>query len=297
MLELNAAGSGLVYSTFLGGSGREFFAALALDPTGAVYVVGQTSSPDFPTTAGAYDRTFGGSLSPEVKDGFVTKLDPTGSTLLWSTYLGGSGNDAASDVAIGPGGDPVVAGYTSSADFPTTAGAYDSTLGSPPDAFVARLDRATSALVYSTLLGGSGLDAALGVAADVRGSVYLAGLTGSADFPATTGSFDPTFNGGTFDVFVARLDITPAGRIDALVDLVGALRDAGVLNGGQANSLLVKLEDAIARVDEGRPDKAIKSLQAFVHEVEALVKAGTLTAAEAQPLLDGANEVIALLGG
>src|SRR5262249_38184286 len=127
----------LVYSTFLGGSSGAGAFAIALDTAGSIYVAGQTSSADFPTTAGAFDRSFNGE-----RDGFVTKFDAAG-TLAYSTYLGGSGDDAANAVAVDASGNAYMTGYTLSPDFPTTVGAFDrsANLGDY-EAFVTKLDSA-----------------------------------------------------------------------------------------------------------------------------------------------------------
>jgi hypothetical protein len=126
---------GLVYSTFLGGSSQDSAGALALDATGSAVVSGVTISSDFPTTPGAYDTTFDGN-----SDAFVAKLDPSGSTLLYSTFLGGSESDQAYALGLDATGAAVVSGETFSADFPTTPGASDTTHNGGFDAFVAKLE-------------------------------------------------------------------------------------------------------------------------------------------------------------
>jgi hypothetical protein len=132
--KLNPAGTALVYSTYLGGSGEDGVNAIALDATGAAYVTGSTSSANFPTTPGAPQPTFGGT-----EDGFVAKLSPAGTALVYSTYLGGTGSEASSAIALDPTGAAWVAGQTRSADFPTTPGALQRTLRGFQNAFVAKL--------------------------------------------------------------------------------------------------------------------------------------------------------------
>ncbi len=208
--KLNASGSSLIYSTFLGGSSSysyDYAFGVAVDAAGNAYVAGSTGSADFPTTTGALDTTFNGGSS--WGDAFVAKLNPTGSGLVYSTYLGGSSDDRGYGLALDAAGDAYVTGYTKSSAFPTTAGALDTTLGGTEDAFVAKLNAAGSSLIYSTYLGGSNVDWAPGIAADAVGSVYLIGNTASSDFPTTAGAFDPTYNGGTRDAFVAKLSIPP----------------------------------------------------------------------------------------
>jgi hypothetical protein len=142
---------GLAYSTFLGGSGLDG-GAIAVDAAGNAYLAGQTSSADFPTSAGVLDAGLSGNY-----DSFVAKLNPAGSALLYSTFLGGSSNDAANGIRLDASGDAYLTGSTISADFPTSPGAFDTSYNGGTDAFVAKLNPAGSALLYSTLLGGSGL--------------------------------------------------------------------------------------------------------------------------------------------
>jgi len=204
--KLNPAGSGLVYSTYLGGSGGEGDIVVAVDSAGAAYVTGATQSADFPTTAGAFDTTFNGGA----RDAFVTKLNPLGSGPAYSTYLGGSGGDGGLGVAVDSLGAAYVTGSTDSANYPTTAGAFDTTFNGSSDAFVTKLNPAgSSPLLYSTYLGGTGPDAGHGVAVDSAGAAYVTGATQSGDFPTTAGAFDTTFNGGQEDAFVTKLN--PAG--------------------------------------------------------------------------------------
>jgi hypothetical protein len=200
---------GLLYSTYLGGSGDDVGLGIAVDGAGNAYVTGLTGSADFPTAAGAFDTTFnGGDL-----DAFVTKLGPSGSApLLYSTYLGGSGDELGVGIALDGAGNAYAAGLTGSADFPTSAGAFDTTFnGGFSDAFVTKLGPSGSApLLYSTYLGGSGSDVGAAIAVDAAGNAYATGLTGSADFPTSAGAFDTTANGG-LDAFVTKLATQPAG--------------------------------------------------------------------------------------
>src|SRR5262249_50593215 len=150
-----------------------------------------TYSADFPTTSGAYDTTFNGF----VKDAVVAKLDPSGSTLVWSTFLGGSGDDWAFALALDATGAVTVGGGTGSSDFPTTPGADDTTSNGGGDAFVAKLDASGSTLVWSTFLGGSSSDYTEALALDASGAVVVVGATYSSDFPTTPGAYDTTSNG------------------------------------------------------------------------------------------------------
>jgi hypothetical protein len=214
----------LEWSTYLGGGvagdGNDSAAGIALDDLGAVYVTGATYAMDFPTTAGAYDT----SLDESGTDVFVSKLTADGSALAFSTLLGGSGEDRSVGLAVDDAGQAYVTGNTSDAatDFPTTSGAFDTTLDGANDVFVTKLDSTGGALLYSTLVGGSGGDLtgdrAGGVALDDDGHAYVTGFTHTPDFPTTAGAFD-TVRDGISDVFVIKLD--PAGSALVYGTLLG----------------------------------------------------------------------------
>jgi len=228
--KLDPAGSALVYSTYLGGSsipiGGSFFKqsiSIAVDGAGNAHVAGTTTSNTFPTTPGAFQPAFGGSLA----DAYVTKLDATGSALLYSTYLGGGGFEAAWGIALDGAGSAYVTGFTTSADFPTTATPFDSTLAGGSDAFVTKLNAIGSALLYSTYLGGSGDDQGSGIAVDTAGNAFVTGSTNSLDFPLTTGAFQTTFGGGVTDTFVTKLNASGSALLYSTY-LGGTSNDDGV---------------------------------------------------------------------
>lgn len=207
--KVNASGTGFVYSTFIGGTNFDAGFSIRVDTVGDVYVQGRTSSVDFPTTPGAYDTTFNGD-GFDLGDVFVAKLNANGSALVYSTYLGGTASDHAQALAIDREGSAYVAGDTESPDFPTTPGAHDLTLDGGRDAFLTKLNSIGSALVYSSYLGGGGaLDVASANAVDASGTMYVTGITASADFPTSAGAYDRSFNGGSLDVFIVKLN--PAG--------------------------------------------------------------------------------------
>jgi len=193
--KLNAGGSGFAYSTYLGGSGPDRGNAIAIDSAGNAYIVGSTSSGNFPTLAPLQTNNQGGG------DAFVTKLNATGSALVYSTYLGGSAADTANDVALDAAGEAFVVGSTASGNFPTVS-ALQSTLRGPGDAFVAKLDSAGTALVYSTYLGGSAADVGDSIAVDGANEAFVTGYTSSIDFP--TASPIQANNAGKEDVFVTK---------------------------------------------------------------------------------------------
>ncbi len=195
--KLNATGSVIVYSTYLGGAGDDRANAIAVDAAGNAYVAGLTGSANFPT-AGPLQQSRHGTT-----DAFVAKLSPAGSALVYSTYLGGSGDETAYGIGVDGAGNAYVTGFTGSTNFPT-AGPVQASNGGGYDAFVAKLNAAGSALVYSTYLGGTGDDEAHAVAVDAAGNAYVTGFTASANFP-TVGPNQAT-NGGGEDAFVAKLN-------------------------------------------------------------------------------------------
>jgi hypothetical protein len=197
--KLNAAGNALVYSTFLGGSGDEAGKGIAVDGAGNAYVTGFTSSTDFPTT-NPLQATSGGGVYGE--DAFVAKLNATGNALVYSTYLGGSGDDFGDGIAVDGAGNAYVTGSTDSTDFPT-ANPLQATCAGVSDAFVTKLNAAGNALVYSTYLGGSDGDGGDGIAVDGAGNAYVTGFTSSTDFP-TANPLQATY-AGVSDVFVTKV--------------------------------------------------------------------------------------------
>jgi hypothetical protein len=204
--KLNPTGSGLLYSTRFGGSADTVASGIAIDALGNAYVTGHTSSSDFPTTPGAFQRTCGGcNVAAFLGDAFITKFNPAASALIYSTYLGGSGDDRGSGIALDASGNAYVSGVTVSHNFPTTAGAFQTAFGGGvSDAFFSKLNAAGSALVYSTYLGGSDIDNSNGIAVDASGSAYVGGYSFSSNFPTTPGAFQTTFGGGSQDTFVSK---------------------------------------------------------------------------------------------
>jgi len=256
--KLNATGSALVYSTYLGGGKEDDSGGIAVDAMGDVYVTGHTYSSNFPTTPGAFAPTFGRSSS----DAFVTKLNATGSALVYSTYLSGSdGNESyGGGIAVDATGDAYVTGSTSSSDFPTTPGALETTYHGGylsfggGDAFVTKLNATGSALVYSTYLGGGKEDDGHGIAVDAMGDAYITGSTDSSDFPTTPGAFETTDPGGvsftTFTAFVTKFDVRDTtGANGSLANEISRLRieTDGLLTGN--NGLAVAAGNAASDGD------------------------------------------------
>jgi len=189
----------LNFSTYLGGSLGDQGTGIAVDPEGNAYVTGTTSSTNFPMV-NSWPSSVGGGV-----DVFVTKLNAAGSAVIYSTCLGGTGTDLSAGIKVDASGHAYVVGSTDSTNFPVTAGAFDNTPNGSYDVFVAKLSADGSALIYSTLLGGTGGDSGRGLALDAAGSVYVTGGTASnrKPFPTTVGAFDTTRHFSN-DVFVAK---------------------------------------------------------------------------------------------
>jgi uncharacterized protein (TIGR03437 family) len=213
--KLNAAGSALLYSTFLGGEGEEFGNDVAVDAEGSAYVTGETSSVLFPTTPGAFDSTCGTDGACNlfdfglfVPDGYVSKLDPSGFALLYSTYLGGSLGELTRAIAVDSSGNAYIVGGTPSSDYPLAGEPLQADSHGFLDVSLSRLNRSGTGLLYSTLLGGEGTETAYGIAIDAAGSVYLAGFTGSSDFPVTS-AYQEQYR-GSGEGFIAKIsDVFP----------------------------------------------------------------------------------------
>ncbi len=192
-------------STYLGGKDHEFCEAITLDDDGYIYVAGNTRSQDFPTTPGAYNRESHGK-----SDVFIAKFDNELQTLIASTLIGGDEDECAYAILNGHKGYIYVAGYTSSKNFPTTERSYDSDYnGGDGDAFILKMDKNLKTLVSSTYLGGGGEEndwRSPELVQDGEGNIYIAGITGSEDFPTTSGTFQERYNGGSRDVFLSKLD-------------------------------------------------------------------------------------------
>ena len=198
--KLNPTGTALVYSTYLGGSGDDFAWAIAVDTAGDAYVGGQTSSTDFPITANAFQKTLAGSGPFAQGDGFVTKLNPTATAFLYSTYLGGSSDDAVYGIAVDGTGAAYVTGGTTSADFPVTPRAYQVVYGgagtnAEGDVFVSKLNPAGSRLVFSSYVGGEADESPYAIALDSHGDIWVTGVTDSTDFPTTPGALQREYGG------------------------------------------------------------------------------------------------------
>jgi hypothetical protein len=226
--KLSADGSTLIYSTYIGGSGLDVCDMIAVNSLGEAYITGHTSSRDFPTTKGVFQRKHRGKTNA-----FVAKLNPTGTALEYCSYLGGALGSYGYGIALDAAGDAYIAGYTISPDFPTV-NPIQPTLGGSQDAFVAEVNPMATALIYSTYLGGSGPDIAYMIAVDSTGAAYVGGRTSSRDFP--TANAIQGVNNGLFNGFVAEIKPNGAGLAFSTY-LGGSTRDAviGVAIDGAQN--------------------------------------------------------------
>ena len=228
LVKLNPTGTQVVYGTLLGGQDSDSGMAIAIDAQGAAYITGQTTSTTFPVTTGVLQSKLAGvGNQPAARfgDAFVAKLSPDGGTFQYVTYLGGRGEEIGMGIAVDSQGNAYVTGSTTSDNFPTSTGAFQSSYkGSAGnaffpggDAFVVKVNPAATALVYSTYLGGAKDDWGVGIAVDNSGKVWVAGATLSSDFPVTSDAFQKTYGGGnptatfpTGDLWIAPLDAVGA---------------------------------------------------------------------------------------
>jgi Beta-propeller repeat/Domain of unknown function (DUF4214) len=206
----------LSYSTYLGGSGFESGGGVAVDPSGNIYVAGLSSSVDFPTTPGVYQQTHASAGW----DVFVMKLNPKAagaSGVVFSTYVGGAGNEHALDIALDPAGNVYVAGGSDSTDFPVTANAFQPSPAGSDDGVVFKLSPNGDALLYSTYVGGRSSDGCKGVAVDAAGNVYTVGHTYSDNMRTTAGALQSVYMGGDGDLFVTKLNPSAADGASSLL--------------------------------------------------------------------------------
>ena len=202
--KINPEGSALLYSTYLGGNGHEYWVYLDVDEQGSAYVTGRTAAADFPTVNALQEALAGGW------DAFVAKLAPDGLTLLYSTYLGGSGDDWGEGIAVDGAGSAHVTGRTASSDFPLEAPLQAAYGGGANDAYVARLTGDGSGLLFGSYLGGSGEDVGYSIAVDGANGAYVAGGTDSRDFPLEN-PLQPELGGtkSDKDAFAAKIEHEP----------------------------------------------------------------------------------------
>ncbi|MBK8143802.1 MAG: SBBP repeat-containing protein [Bacteroidetes bacterium] len=202
LTKLNPIGTILIYSTLVGGIGNEDASSIALDVLGNIYISGSTNSPDFYITQGAFQTTIAGG-----SDIFVSKFNSNGTSLIYSTFIGGSGNDVIGTMALDLSVNAHIAGMTSSADYPITPGAVQTIIDSFGDIFYCKLNVFGDSLKYSTFLGGSGLEWCYSVAVNQSGDAIIAGSTQSFNYDVTPGTFQNTNGGGFNDIIVTKFNL------------------------------------------------------------------------------------------
>lgn len=239
IIKYNSTGTSRLYATYLGGTGSESPHSLIVDSQDNLVIYGTTSSSNFPTSAGCYDNSFNGGSNVSMDgyisysagaDIFVTKLNSTGTTLMASTFIGGTGNEGLNNVAnlyynygdeargeviVDANDNIIVASCTQSSNFPTTAGSVSQTYQGTQDGVVFSLDVTLSTLNWSTFLGGTNTDAAYGVKVNpITGNIYVCGGTrSSTGFPSSAGTIHPTYVGGTVDGFIVVVNSSNASLI------------------------------------------------------------------------------------
>jgi hypothetical protein len=274
--KVNPAGTALVYSTFLGGSGSDSATGVAVDSAGNAYVTGAAGSTNFPVTAGAFQTVNNGAISQlttGLTNAFVTKLNATGTALVYSTFLGGSGGvvnlsptlaavagDQAAGIAVDSAGDAYVTGITASNNFPVTSGAYQTANADQLpckeciggyNAFVTEVNPSGSGLVHSTYLGGNGVnpadfeyvivfgngDRGFGLALDSARNVYVTGAASSSDFPVTGGAFQEQIYSAQ-NAFVAKMDFS-VGSSNEITPTVTVTPSASTITSAQTLTVAV----------------------------------------------------------
>lgn len=199
IFKLNSSGGSLLYSTYLGGNANDYAYGIVHDTLGNAYVCGATSSSNF-TTVSAYDFSHNG-----LHDAFVTKISPNANSVIYSTYLGGASDEYAYAIGLVSNNEVIITGLTYSSLFPTTGTAYDNSYNTNGDVFVTRLGSSGNALIYSTFIGGLGEDCAYGLAIDPFENTIITGYTNAGSYPTTSGVYDNSFNGST-DVIISKLN-------------------------------------------------------------------------------------------
>lgn len=226
VVKLSPTGTAIEYSSYLGGGSREGGRAIAVDSEGAAYVTGFANESEsilarpFPREA-ALQEEFGGGAG----DAFVTKINPLGDSLEYSTYLGGAGFDEGTGIAVDSEGSAYISGTTESEDF-ATEGAFDESNSGNGDAFVVKLSQDGSNREYATYIGGSAEEIAGGIALDDEGAAHITGVTASTNFPTTSRVPQPDYGGGSFDAFITK--INPTGDDLDYSTYIGGLGDEGI---------------------------------------------------------------------
>lgn len=198
----------LLYSTFIGGSLQDVGNSISLDASANVYITGSTLSANYDITTGPFQANQAGNW-----DVLVTKLDPSGSALIYSTFIGGAGSDFGSGIVVDSEFNTFLTGYTNSTNYDITANVFQSANDGNVDAFVTKLNNTGTALIYSTYIGGTDGDYSWGITIDKFGNAYIAGHSWSLDYDCTPGALQATSGGGSYDVFVTKVNPLGTGLI------------------------------------------------------------------------------------
>lgn len=266
--KVNPTGSGLVYSTYIGGSGHETWGDIAIDTSGNVYATGLTSSSDFYNTTGAYDNTYNGG-----NDIFALKLNAAGSALEYSTFIGGSSQDWGRYITVDGSGRAYIQGAVISTDFPTTPNAYSNASAGGQDVMIIVVSTTGDSLLYSSYFGGSASDGTSGIAVDQNGDVYITGSASSNDFPVTAGAYDTVLNSGTStisDGYVSKLslDLPNATAVEELledaediIDYIDGMDPGNFTNPNHQKTMKNKMEAVMKQIENGEYCSAANKLE------------------------------------
>jgi gliding motility-associated-like protein len=249
--KFTASGNTLLFSTYLGGSAADVPHSLVNDAQDNLIVMGSTGSSNFPTTPGCYDATFNGGVNFTASNGvpygsgadaIISKFNPTGTALIGSTYMGGTGNDginqsivfnysdeARGEVVVDDQDDIYVTCSSRSTNFPTTAGSHSLTNAGNQDAVVFKLNATLTTLMWSTYYGGSGNDAGYSIRVAPNGNVYICGGTASTNLPMPLGGLSTTYGGGTYDGFIAAFNGVNGALLHATYTGTGSYDQAFIL--------------------------------------------------------------------
>ncbi len=215
--KLNPTGSALLYATYIGGAESDYPHSMIVNGAGELFVYGSTASSNFPVTAGAFDQSFNSPPAMWSMDIIVSHLNATGTVMIGSTYVGGSGNDGSNainynygdtyrgEIILDGAGNPYIGSFSESANFPVTAGSYDNTANGMQDAVIFKMNPALTTMTWSTFLGGSDNDGCFGIDLSASGEIYAVGATASSNFPAMAGTYQGAYQGGMYDGFVVLL--------------------------------------------------------------------------------------------
>ncbi len=258
----------ILASTFLGGSNLDGdgWTRIALDESGSVYVAGYTNSSDFPIISECYDQSHNGGY-----DIFVSKLNSTLSTLFASTFIGGTQNDIGYSMALDQNANVYITGWTLSSDYPTTYNAYDRVYNGGYDVIVTKISRTLKALHLSSFIGGSKNDYGRKILLDENNNIIISGNTVSTDFPVKQESYDTSYNGGDYDVFVLKIDnitIGPDVNDDGIVNLIDAILILQELSGMEPSQ--VRDDYISSGIDSNGDDKS--GLEEVIYSLQVVAK-------------------------